>query len=53
MGKQNQEDHVTELDLEDLLDEYSVTEPNIPLPTPPPPPRAEFEGWTEGEEDLT
>jgi hypothetical protein len=57
MGKQNQEEKVTELDLEDLLEvvdgQDEITQPNLLPVEPPPPPRGEFEGWPEGEEDLT
>ena len=53
MGKQNHEEHIIEIELEDLLEDDDVTDPAIPLVMPPPPPRSEFEGWPDGEEDLT
>jgi hypothetical protein len=53
MGKQNHEEELIVVELEDLLEGDEVTDPEIPLAMPPPPPKGEFEGWTEGEEDLT
>jgi hypothetical protein len=56
MGKQQHHDDEIEVvvNLEDLIEweeDQDETEPRVV--TPPPPPRSEFEGWEEGEEDLT
>ena len=50
MGKQQNDEIEVVVDLEDILEHEATTEEPV---QPPPPPRGEFEGWEEGEEDLT
>ena len=49
MGKQQHDEIEVVVDLEDILEEEANQEEILP----PPPPRGEFEGWEQGEEDLT
>lgn len=50
MGKQQNDELEVVVDLEDILEHEEHSQPQV---MPPPPPRGEFEGWEQGEDDLT
>lgn len=51
MGKQQNDELEVVVDLEDILEHEE--DKGEPQAVPPPPPRGEFEGWEQGEDDLT
>ncbi|MBK7857507.1 MAG: hypothetical protein IPJ65_02555 [Archangiaceae bacterium] len=54
MGKQQHDDEIeVVVDLEDLIEWQDHDDEGNLTATPPPPPRGEFEGWEQGEDDLT
>jgi hypothetical protein len=53
MGKHQHDEIEVVVDLEDMIVWQEDVDKAEEAVVPPPPPRGEFEGWDEGEEDLT